>query len=52
MLMLRMAWRNIWRNKRRSVVTIAAVVLATLAAGLYPAWRACRTEPVESIKLV
>lgn len=31
---------------------IAAVLLATLAAGLYPAWRACRTEPVDSIKLV
>lgn len=29
-----------------------AVVLATMAAGLYPAWRAGRIVPVESIKLV
>ncbi len=31
---------------------VAAIVLATLAAGLYPAWRAGRVVPVESIKLV
>ncbi len=30
----------------------AAVITATLLAGLYPAWRAGRVEPVESIKLV
>ena len=30
----------------------AAVVAATLAAGLYPAWRAGRVSPVDSIKLV
>jgi ABC-type lipoprotein release transport system permease subunit len=29
-----------------------AVVLATMAAGLYPAWRAGHVVPVESIKLV
>lgn len=29
-----------------------AIVLATLAAGLYPAWRAGRVNPVESINLV
>jgi ABC-type lipoprotein release transport system permease subunit len=29
-----------------------AVVLATLGAGLYPAWRAGRVAPVETIKLV
>jgi len=31
---------------------IAALVLATLAAGLYPAWKVGRIEPVESINLV
>jgi len=36
-----------------SAVTIAAaVVFATLLAGLYPAWKAGRVEPVDSIKLV
>ncbi len=30
----------------------AAVFAATMAAGLYPAWRAGRVSPVESIKLV
>jgi ABC-type lipoprotein release transport system permease subunit len=30
----------------------AAVLLATLASGLYPAWRAGRVVPVETIKLV
>jgi ABC-type lipoprotein release transport system permease subunit len=29
-----------------------AVIAATLLAGLYPAWRAGRVEPVDSIKLV
>jgi ABC-type lipoprotein release transport system permease subunit len=29
-----------------------AVLVATLLAGLYPAWRAGRVEPVQSIKLV
>jgi ABC-type lipoprotein release transport system permease subunit len=28
------------------------VFIATLTAGLYPAWRAGRISPVESIKLV
>lgn len=29
-----------------------AVVVATLLSGLYPAWRAARVQPVDSIKLV
>jgi ABC-type lipoprotein release transport system permease subunit len=36
-----------------SALTIAAaVVLATLASGLYPAWRAGRADPAEAVRLV
>ena len=30
-----MAWRNVWRNKRRSIVTIAAMSLALFVEILY-----------------
>jgi len=33
-------------------VILCAIVVATLSAGLYPAWKAGRVPPVESIKLV
>ena len=31
-MLLKLAWRNIWRNKRRSFLTLGAVVFATLMA--------------------
>jgi ABC-type lipoprotein release transport system permease subunit len=34
------------------VIIVVAIVIATLAAGLYPAWRAGNVVPVESIRLV
>jgi ABC-type lipoprotein release transport system permease subunit len=34
------------------VVIASAALLATLLSGLYPAWKAGRVTPVESIRLV
>lgn len=31
-LLLKLAWRNIWRNKRRSILTLCAIVFATFAS--------------------
>ena len=36
----------------KSLALALAVLAATLLSGLYPAWRAGRVEPVDSIKLV
>ena len=35
MNIVKMAWRNVWRNKRRSIVTIAAMAFALLVTILY-----------------
>lgn len=35
-----------------AVVIVLSILFATLAAGLYPAWKAGRVAPVDSIKLV
>ncbi|MEZ4316397.1 MAG: FtsX-like permease family protein [Myxococcota bacterium] len=35
MIVLKMAWRNVWRNYRRSLVTIAAMTLALFVELLY-----------------
>lgn len=35
MSLFKMAWRNIWRNRRRTVVTVAAMSLALLVMILY-----------------
>ncbi|KAB2847188.1 MAG: ABC transporter permease [Melioribacteraceae bacterium] len=31
-LLLKLAWRNIWRNKRRSILTLCAIIFATFAS--------------------
>jgi ABC-type lipoprotein release transport system permease subunit len=35
-----------------AMVIVCCIIIATLSAGLYPAWKAGRVEPVDSIKLV
>ncbi len=35
MMLLKMAWRNVWRNHRRSSITIVAMTLALVAELLY-----------------
>jgi ABC-type lipoprotein release transport system permease subunit len=35
-----------------ALVIAVAAIIATLLAGLYPAWKAGRVDPVETIKLV
>ena len=35
MSVFKMAWRNLWRNRRRSIVTISAMTLALCVEILY-----------------
>ena len=34
-ILLTLAWRNLWRNKRRSIITISSVLFAVLCAVLF-----------------
>ena len=36
-MLLKLAWRNIWRNKRRSLIVIGSVVVGVIAAILLDA---------------
>ncbi|MFH1469230.1 MAG: FtsX-like permease family protein [Pseudomonadota bacterium] len=35
-----------------AIIIVCCIIFATLAAGLYPAWKAGKVEPVDTIKLV
>ncbi len=43
---------HVWIYPENLALIAAAVLLATLLAGVYPAWRAGRVAPAESIRLV
>ena len=43
---------HVWIYPENLALIAGAVLLATLLAGVYPAWRAGRIAPVESIRLV
>ena len=48
-------WLDPTHHARAVIATVAAIVglvLATVLAGVYPAWKAGRVNPVESINLV
>ena len=38
-MLFKLAWRNIWRNKRRTFITIASILFAVLFATFMEAWQ-------------
>ncbi len=47
MSIFKMAWRNIWRNRRRTIVTVAAMSLALCATILYSGFAAGMLQGLE-----
>ena len=48
----KMAWRNVWRNRRRSMVTIAAMTLALVVELLYSGLVTGMQEPTITSLLI
>ena len=47
---LMLALRNILRQRRRSAIALALAMLTTLAASVYPAWKASRLVIVDALR--
>ena len=43
-MLLSLAWRNLWRNARRTGTTVAAMTLAVVALIFYYAWRMAKID--------
>ena len=46
--LLKLAWRNVWRNRRRSFITISAIVFSTIIISLASSFQAGTYEAAET----
>ena len=46
--LLKLAWRNVWRNRRRSLITISAIVFSTIIISLASSFQSGTYEAAET----